>query len=105
MRRLNPGLAIAIAAAALAGGSFGPASHNARVLTAEQAANQAGALNRLPGFASGALAAVFGEGDRSGFSQPRYRNRFPVSVAQGKRNARKRRNKLRARGQHRKAVR
>lgn len=47
-------------------------------------------------------------GDETGPSQPRpprYTNRSGFSVRHGKRLARKRRNQLRAKGQHRKAVR
>jgi hypothetical protein len=54
------------------------------------------------------LAQLFSRGGFGGYSGnrgPAYRNRFPISVAQGKRNARKRRNVLRSRGHHRKAVR
>lgn len=99
-------MAVALAAAMMGSSAFAPGGNTVRVVSAEQAANPTGALNKLAGLSVGSLAGILsGGGLRYGHINPTYRNRFPVSVAQGKRNARKARNRLRMRGQHRKAAR
>lgn len=104
--------AIAMVAAAVAGllgfggiqappSSLQASGHSASV-------GQGGQLgNRLANLGGGSLAGLLGSGGGYGghSNGPRYKNKFPISVAQGKRSARKHRNRLRARGQNKKAVR
>jgi hypothetical protein len=98
---------VALAAAALAGSFSAPGVNTVRVVDAQtQAGGAGGMLNKLGALSPAAMPGLLSRGAfGSGWTRPTYRNRFPISVAQGKRNARKARNRLRSRGQHRKAVR
>ena len=108
--RTNKAMVVAAALGALAGmgGNLQPiaAVTDQGISQAGQQAKKAPADRQQQRSTNAAnLFGVVSGGGWGGPYAPTYRNRYPVSAAQAKRNAIKRRNKLRAKGQHRKAVR
>ena len=107
MDRKSLGLIAATAAVGMLSlGNMPSVPNTGPVSVSAASAGQGGRLgNRLAQPGGGALAGILGGYGGYGTTRPSYPNKFPTSVAQGKRNARKARNRLRARGHHRKAVR
>lgn len=96
------------AALAAMAGSVGPAGVATLQPIAQSpsaVSGQAGSPNSHVSFLQQMAGIGSGGGMGYGNNGPRYRDNRGFSVAEGKRRARKTRNRLRARGQHRRAVR